>query len=76
MKIDRPEIQAAEFLGFSRLEIAARRGGGKRQMHRPLFDRAFRASLIHTLKAVWKSNSVSVKLSVKMPAQGVKSSEK
>jgi hypothetical protein len=34
------------------LKIAASRGGGERQMPRPLFDRAFRASLIHTLKAV------------------------
>jgi hypothetical protein len=26
------------------LKIAARRGGGERQMHRQTFDRAFRAS--------------------------------
>jgi hypothetical protein len=35
------------------LKIAARRGGGERQMHRPLFDCAFRASFIYTLKAMF-----------------------
>ena len=35
------------------LEIAARRGGGERQMPHPLFDRAFRALFIYPLKVMF-----------------------
>jgi hypothetical protein len=58
------------------LEIAARRGGRERQMHRPLFDRAFRAWFIHIIKAAGILEIGGRPLSVKLSAKVGKNYEK